>query len=182
MPGGRARRRAALAGVVLAWALAAAAAAGGGSQAAPSVVGTWQRTTTCAELVSGLRKAGLGSMVLEMVAGNGFVPGVATPDEITDPSRPCKGAVSRKHAHFFTKDGRFGSLDWRGEQVDDGTYRVLDANRLVVFKEFPKVTFRYRISGQTIALEPLIPRECRTFRCAWSIAVAYPGKTWRRAG
>lgn len=42
--------------------------------------------------------------------------------------------------------------------MDDGTYRVLDVNRLVVFKEFPKVTFRYRISGRTMALEPVIGR------------------------
>jgi hypothetical protein len=35
----------------------------------------------------------------------------------------------------------FGSLDWRGEPVDDGTNRVVDNRTVVIFKEFPKVTF-----------------------------------------
>jgi hypothetical protein len=53
--------------------------------------------------------------------------------------------------------------------------------RFVVSKEFPDVTFRYRIDGDTIMFEPEIPDRCSTFRCLWSVAVAYPGQTWRRA-
>jgi hypothetical protein len=96
------------------------------------------------------------------------------------PARPCKGAVPRKHSHFFTADGKFGSRDWNGEQVDDGTYEVIDDRTFVVSKEFPEVTFHYVIEGDAITLDPVIPDSCLTFRCLWSVAVAYPGRTWRR--
>jgi hypothetical protein len=145
-----------------------------------ALVGTWRRTTTCAELTAALTKAGLKKWVLEAVAGNGFVPGVTKPEQIADPANPCEGAVPRKHSHFFTRDRRFGSLDWNGDPVDDGTYRIAGKGTVVIFKEFPKVTFRYRIRGSTITFAPVIARGCSTFRCAWAISMAYPGKTWQR--
>jgi hypothetical protein len=145
-----------------------------------SLVGTWRRVTTCTELATALTRAGLKKFVLEAVAGNGFIPGVTRADQIADPAHPCKGAVPRKHSHFFTKDRRFGSLDWRGRPVDDGTYRLVDSRTVVIFKEFPKVRFRYRIRGQAITFTPVIPKGCSTFRCAWAVSVAYPGKSWLR--
>ena len=116
-------------------------------------------------------------------AGNGFVPGVTSPDQITDPANPCDGAVPRRHSHFFTEDGEFGSLGWNGEQVDDGTYELIDENTFVIPKEFPNVTFDFTIEGDTIMFEPRIP-DCSPdcFEAPWSVSVAYPGKTWERVG
>ena len=84
------------------------------------------------------------------------------------------------HSHFFTKSGAFGSLDWNGEQVDDGTYRIVRPGTVVIFKEFPKVTFRYRIQGNAIRFTPVVPKGCSSFRCVWAVTVAYPGKSWQR--
>jgi hypothetical protein len=154
-------------------------AAATGVTAQVALVGTWQRVTTCAELTTALTKAGLHKFVLEAVAGNGFIPGVTTPDQI-DPANPCKGAVPRRHSHFFTKDRKFGSLDWRGQPVDDGTYRLVSNRTVVIFKEFPRVTFNYRIRGKTVTFAPVIRKGCSTFRCAWAVSMAYPGKTWQR--
>ena len=150
-------------------------------KAQATLVGTWRRTTTCAELVAALRTAGMQKMTLDFVAGNGFIPGVTASDQIADQTNPCAGAVPRQHSHFFTKAGAFGSLDWHGQPVDDGKYRITKPGTVVIFKEFPKVTFHYRISGKSLALTPLaIPKGCTAFRCAWAISVAYPGKTWQR--
>jgi hypothetical protein len=148
---------------------------------APGLVGTWERETRCQELVAALTEAGLEAWVLEGVAGNGFVPGVRSPDEIADPAKPCKGSVPRTHSHFFTEDGRFGSLDWNGEQVDDGTFELVGDDTFVVSKEFPDVTFHYAIDGDSIRFEPVIP-DCspHCFEAAWSVSVAYPGETWVR--
>jgi len=88
-----------------------------------------------------LTQAGLDGWVSEVVVGEGFVPGVRKPDQLADPANPCKGAVPREHSHFFTEDGRFGSLDWNGDTVDDGTYEMVDADTFVVSKEFPDVRF-----------------------------------------
>lgn len=150
--------------------------------AADALVGTWERETRCQELVSVLTEAGLDEWVLESVAGNGFIPGVSSADEIADPAHPCTGSVPRRHSHFFTEDGLFGSLDWNGEQVDDGTYEVVDENTFVVSKEFPDVTFNFVVRGDTITFEPLIP-DCSPgcFEAAWSVSVAYPGEKWHRA-
>jgi len=144
------------------------------------IVGTWERETTCEEIVSVLTDAGLEEWVLDAVAGNAFIPGVTSPDQIADPHEPCVGAIPRTHAHFFTEDGQFGSLDWTGEQVDDGTY-VTDGDTLVISKEFPDVTFHFSIDGDTIAFDPMIP-SCapKCFQAAWSVSVAYPGMTWHR--
>ena len=119
-------------------------------------------------------------LVNEMIVGNGFVPGVQSPGELRDPARPCLGAVPRRHSHFFLSNGEFGSLDWNGEPVDDGRYRVTTPGKVTILKEFPKVTFRYRIRGKEISFMPVVPKGCQTFRCAWAISVAYPGKTWKR--
>lgn len=86
-----------------------------------SIVGVWERETTCTELVRVLNEAGLGRRAAEFVAGNGFVPGVERVDQLDDPSSPCEHAVPRTHSHFFTPAGAFGSRDWNGEDVDDGT-------------------------------------------------------------
>ena len=145
-------------------------------------MGTWQRVTTCEELLEGFNRAGLGESALEAVAGNGFVPGVSTADQIPDPEHPCEGAVQREHSHFFTADGQFGSLDWNGEQVDDGTYTVIDDRTFVISKEFPDVTFHFQIRGDTIKFDPVIP-DCASqgcFEAWWAVSVAYPGKEWQR--
>jgi hypothetical protein len=133
--------------------------------------------------VQAFKQAGLGKFAPDAIAGNGFVPGVTSADQLADPSNPCEGSVPREHSHFFTEDGSFGSRDWNGEQVDDGTYEIIDDNTFVISKEFPDVTFNYRIQGDTIMFDPVIP-DCSPgcFEAQWSVAVAYPGKTWERVG
>jgi hypothetical protein len=150
------------------------------SQTEP-LVGTWERVTKCAELAQALKKVGLKKLIPDFVVGNSFLPGIKSADQLVDRSDPCKGSVPRKHSHFFTEDGEFGSLDWKGEQVDDGTYRIIDDNTFVVSKEFPDVTFNYEIQGDTITFDPVIP-DCLAgcFEAGWSVAVAYPGKAWNR--
>lgn len=149
--------------------------------AVEALVGTWERETRCEELVSVLTEAGLEQWVVEFVAGNGFIPGVRSADEIADPADPCAAGVPREHSHFFTEDGSFGSLDWNGEQVDDGTYEVVDGDTFVVSKEFPDITFNFTARGDTITFEPVIP-DCSPgcFEAAWSVSVAYPGEEWHR--
>ena len=147
--------------------------------AVPSIVGEWQRTQTCEELVGLLRKAGMAKAIPEMIAGDGWIPGVEKPSQIGDPSHPCQQAVARKHSHFFTADGQFGSRDAAGEQVDDGAYELEGADHVVI----GGVTFQYRITDDTIMFAPVVPAcapDC--FDAQWSVAVAYEGYPWHRVG
>jgi hypothetical protein len=149
----------------------------------PALVGRWERVTTCQELVTALRKAGLGATAPAMVAGNGLVPG--TPQQLARKANICKGAVPRRHSHFFTAAGQFGSLDWKTEQVDDGSYRLLNARTVRIGDG----TFHYRILNGKLTLNPVISAAARRQALAhplqfstagWMVAVAFPGHTWKR--
>jgi hypothetical protein len=151
-----------------------------------SIIGEWQRVTTCADYVRALEQAGFDEMAPGAAAA--FI-GLQTEEDLADPSHPCKGAIPRRHSHFFTSDGQFGSRDENGNQVDEGTYEIIDDNTLVIpygFEDGPPIytTFHYRIAGETISFDPVMPNDCSTSRCrevaAWSITVALPGKRWRR--
>ncbi|MDT4942448.1 MAG: hypothetical protein QOJ34_2537, partial [Pseudonocardiales bacterium] len=105
--------------------------------------------------------------------------GVTKVSQIKDRAHPCAGSVARKHSHFFTADGQFGSRDASGQQVDDGTYQLV-GDAFVI----DGVTFHYTIRGNdTLSITPEIP-DCAPscFKAGWSIAVAYPGYTWHRVG
>jgi hypothetical protein len=149
---------------------------------ASPLVGEWRRTRRCEEVLEILTKAGFKEQVaLRTIAEEGFLPGVSSAEEIADLKHPCKGAVPDVHSHFFTADGQFGSKDQQGDQVDDGTYKVIDDRTFVVSKEFPDVTFHYRVTGDTIRFDPVVP-SCAPgcFEAVWSVMVAFPGKTWNR--
>jgi hypothetical protein len=150
-----------------------------------SIIGEWQRETTCADYVRALEQAGFEEMAPGAAAA--FI-GLPAEEDLADPSHPCKGAVPRRHSHFFTSDAQFGSRDENGNQVDEGTYDIIDDNTLVIpygFEDGPPIRamFHYRIAGETISFDPVL-NDCSTSRCreaaAWSITVALPGKRWRR--
>jgi hypothetical protein len=170
------------------------------SPPAHGLVGRWERVTTCKELVGNLRKAALARLVpyawssqTSSTGGSSFTPGSPDPTQ----GHPCTGALDRTHSHFFDESGRFGSLDWLGGQVDDGTYRILDL--ALQLRKRParegalaigQVTFHYRIvDGDTLTLAPVLTkamiREARAhpadFSLAgWAVSVAYQGYTWKR--
>ena len=114
------------------------ASAGQASSPVPEIVGTWERVTKCADVVKAFERADIGMWIPEFVAGNHFVPGVTNVSQLEDPTEPCRGAVPRKHSHFFTDDGSFGSLDFHGEQVDDGVFEITGPDSFAISKEFPK--------------------------------------------
>jgi hypothetical protein len=146
------------------------------SEEVSPLVGEWMRVTKCQELVRLLEANGIGSMAPQAIEGNGWVDG--TLEQLEKKDDPCEGAVPREHSHFFTEFGDFGSLDWRGEQVDEGTYVIVD-NRTLTIGE-GEATFHFEIQGDTISFEPVLPDKCTGFDCVWMIAVASPGYTWER--
>jgi hypothetical protein len=120
-----------------------------------------------------------------------FVLGTS-PRQLARKSNPCRGASARSHAHFFTKDGEFGSLDENGNQVDDGTYRVVTDNAFSIAGDPERgvARFTYRIlRGDTLILHPVITRAARRRALAhplewspagWQVAVSYEGLPWKR--
>jgi hypothetical protein len=138
------------------------------------LVGEWKRITKCQELVRLLEANGLGKRAPQAMEGNGWVDG--TLEQLTRKDDPCEGAIPRGHSHFFTEFGTFGSLDWRGEQVDEGVYEIVDDRTFTI----GDATFHFDIQGDTIRFEPVLPDACTGFDCVWMIAVASPGYAWER--
>ncbi len=150
--------------------------------AVPPLVGEWRRTHRCEEVLEILRKAGFKEQVaLATITEEGFLPGVSSASGIADVKHPCRGAVPHLHSHFFTADGQFGSKDENGQQVDDGTYKIVDDRTFIISGESSGVTFHYRITGDMIRFNPVVPSCAPScFEAVWSVMVAFPGKTWER--
>jgi hypothetical protein len=156
-----------------------------GEPIASPVIGEWERIVTCQERVAALERAGLGQFAAEHVAGNEHVPGVSFDEpELIDPKQPCRGAVPREHGHSFTPDGLFGSTDHAGQQVDEGTFELVDAHTIVITNPDASVTFNFKIKRGELFLAPVMPacvkRGC--WEAQWAVAVASPGHPWRRTG
>jgi hypothetical protein len=126
-------------------------------------------------------RAGLRQALLESIADDGWIPGVTSVAQIRDKAHPCRGAVARKHSHFFTAGGDFGARDANGAQVDDGRHRLAGRDTVVI----GDVTFHDKITngGHGISFTPEMPRCAPScFEAGWSVSVAYPGNTWERIG
>ena len=122
------------------------------------LVGEWKRVTKCEELVRLLEANGLGERAAQAIEGNGWVGG--TLEQLEKKDDPCEGAVPREHSHFFTEFGTFGSLDWRGEQVDDGTYEIVDDRTFMI----GEATFHFEIQGDTISVRTGPARQVHRLR------------------
>jgi len=145
--------------------------------ATSGLVGEWAGIHECDWIVEALRSAGFDeAVVLENVVGNALVPDVTSVDDLTDRADPCADAVPREHGHVFAADGAFGSTDHNGQQVDDGTYEVVDEDTVSI----NGTEFGYQIKGDTLTLESLAPDGCVTFECGWSIMVAMAGQPLER--
>lgn len=169
--------------VVAAGVLSLILVGGVASAAAPKLVGRWERVTTCSGIVKALRAAGLGKVAPAILAGNGLVPG--TPKQLARKTNICSGAVARRHSHFFTAAGQFGSVDYNNQQVDDGSYRVVNATTVRINDGL----FRFNVSGKTLTLRPVISAALKRKALAdplqfstagWMVAVSLPPGGWKR--
>ena len=156
------------------------AVAAAGSTSTASIVGRWQQSHSCDELVSALDAFGLSALAPGVVGD--YFPNL-TAEELAAKPDICSGAVPQLHSHFFTASGLFGSLDQFQSQVDDGMYAIVDSNTFMI----GDATFDYTIRGNILAMTPLITAKQRRealkhpwdFSTAgWMVAVSYPGTTW----
>jgi hypothetical protein len=142
------------------------------------IIGEWVATQECQRIADMLAAAGFDEFIAEQIYE--FVPSADSPEDI-DLQDPCPNAVPLQHSHFFTPGGTFGSRDYAGRQVDDGTYEV-HGSTLVI----NGTAFAFEINGSVLTLQPeavdisgCTTRECR-FQGAWVLMVSMPGTKWVR--
>jgi hypothetical protein len=135
----------------------------------------------CPELVKALSDAGLAALA-PAVAMDYFPD--STPQELARKTDVCEGAEPFVHSHFFSESGAFGSLTEDLEQVDDGTYEILDNTSFRIGNADTGAVFRYEIDGDELSLAPVVTGEMRKEALArplsftpagWSIAVVIRG-------
>ena len=155
------------------------------------IFGHWQQRHTCWGLVRALAKVHLRPLAPGVVGD--YFPN-ETPQQLASKKHICSGAEPQRHSHFFTRDGRFGSVDQFGQQVDYGRYRVTNARTLRIPRgRLGAVNFHYQVTRlfghKVLALKPVITKHMRRVALAhrfdfntagWSVAVSYPGSTWKR--
>ena len=151
---------------------------------APKIVGRWERVQTCQQLLVALKEAHLAALAPGMLAEDWFSN--ASPSRLARKPDPCSGTNPRRHSHFFTADGEFGSVDDNNERIDDGTYRIIDRHTLRIGRS----RFDYRIEGgKTLILRPVITAAAREkaraqpgkfSEAGWQVAVTYMGRPWKR--
>ena len=156
-----------------------------GSPRGATIVGRWEVRRTCQGMVEALDQAGLREIAPSVVGD--YFPG-KKPQQLARKAEVCQGAKPQQHSHFFTEDGQFGSLDQHAEQVDGAPYRVVD-DRTLRLGPNGEQTYRYRVAGDELTLEPLIPSRTKREALANPLefspaghmaAVAYTGHPWKR--
>src|SRR3954447_26094351 len=159
----------------------ALAAASSSADASP-IVGRWQAERTCPGLVTALKRYGLSRVAPSVVAD--YFPN-KTPAQLARKKDVCAGAKPQPHSHFFTADGKFGSVDQHGKQVDDGSYSVSGSSTVKINDG----SFRFRVQAAGLTLAPLLTKAekkqalahpLRFSTAGWMVAVSYVGHTWRR--
>jgi hypothetical protein len=141
------------------------------SRGFPLVV-EWARVTTCEEMLHASRTPAWAASPRRCWRGTGSP---RETEQLAKEEKICKGAVPREHSHFFTEWGTFGSLDWNGDQVDDGVYEIVDDRTFTI----GDTTYHFEVQGDELMLEPVLDGGDR-FDRGWMVAVAFPGKTWKR--
>jgi hypothetical protein len=158
-------------------ALASEAASAEPSTATAPIVGVWSGEHDCEGIAGALTDAGFDeAVIIENVVGNGLISGVTSPADIPDVAELCADATVLEHSHEFTADGRFFSYDQDGEEVDFGTYELVDNDTLTIGAPDREgvTTFDFRIEDNHLTLEPQLPAGCTEFECVWAVMVAMP--------
>jgi hypothetical protein len=136
------------------------------------LVGEWQRVNSCASVVQAFKEAGFIDLAPEMLVGGGYFTSL---DQI-DNTDLCKGATEVVHSHFFTANAGFGSRDENSNQVDDGSYRMVD-DRTITFPS-NDVTVHFSIEDEALMFEVVVPDPCVgscRVETAWALSAFYPG-------
>lgn len=146
----------------------------------PALVGTWLGLHNCRRIIDIMTAAGMPEQALLNAAESGTIPGVSTIAQIADPTEPCVGATDKRHWHFFTASGEFGSLDMNRQRVDDGHWKMVDVETFAI-NDTP---FHFHVDGDELRIEAIDVRNCPVNGqwCpeAWKLMVAMPGMAWKR--
>lgn len=146
-----------------------------------TIIGRWEALRKCSDMVRAVDIQGLDA--LEPIIVGDYFPN-ATLEELAAKEDVCAGAKPQLHYHFFTRDGFFGSLDQHENQVDDGTYTVVDSNTIRIGDS---ELYDFRIQGATLQLTPRITEGQRQFalshpteftQAVHMVAVAVQGINW----
>jgi hypothetical protein len=150
-----------------------------------TIVGEWVRTASCDDALAAFVRAGLADQVPAWVIGNFVGEGASAV-----PGKECANArPAVPHSHFFTADGRFGSRDENGQDVDEGGYKVVDADTLSFashaqeFGYSGDILVDYSIKGDEVTFSVTLPTPCEA-ECrvayGWALSAFFGSRPFER--
>jgi hypothetical protein len=134
------------------------------------IVGSWQRTVSCAELTAAFAMAGLLETHADFRGA------------------PCGRNLALDRSHVFGPSGEFTTLDENGRRLDGGEY-VLAAPDALGFPSHARkngnaddLLVRFEVTGDEAAFEVVVPEPCAdscSTAHAWWVA-AFGTNPWSR--
>jgi hypothetical protein len=150
-----------------------------------AIVGEWVRTASCDDALAAFVQAGLADQVPAWVIGNFVGEGASAA-----PGKECANArPAVPHSHFFTADGRFGSRDENGQDVDEGGYKIVDADTLSFashaqeFGYSGDILVDYSIKGDEVTFSVTLPTPCEAacrVAYGWALSAFFGSRPFER--
>ncbi len=145
------------------------------------ILGTWRMTFTCDAVVRAYDDAGVADAAPKTLVGLHMQGG--PPGRLAASADICQGAKQVTRTIIFRSNGYL--LAYQGDkQVDDcRCYVLLDDHTFVALGDAVDVSLGYRIEGDTLTFDVVIPDQCSTTQCRDAVAyaaAAYGLGPWQR--
>ena len=146
------------------------------------ILGTWRMEYTCEGIVQALQRAGVGEFAANYLAPQRTQQGPADP---LGSAHRCAGAEDFQRTQVFHPNGYL--LRYQGEKLVDDCrcYQLIGKHTYVVLGDpgDPDIPLRYRIDGETLTFDAVMPDQCSSANCRDQFAFAvyqYAVGRWQR--
>ena len=147
------------------------------------ILGAWRMEYTCEKLMKAFARAGLGDLAPQGLVNIGLEKGPVDP--AVGNANACAGAKRLQWTHVFRPNGYLTNYHNTTVADDCRCYMLIDDHTFVVLGDpgEPDIALQYRILGDTLTFEAMVPDECSSVRCrngyAWAIG-QYALGPWHR--
>jgi hypothetical protein len=145
--------------------------------------GTWRTEYACEEFVRGFEQAGVSALAARWLVNFGMQRGPV--HQLANSGDLCNGAKKIQRIHDFRPNGYLRTYQGREIADDCRCYELVDGHTFVVLgtRGDPLTSLEYRIDGETLTFDAVLPGSCSSATCrghfAWAVA-NYAVGTWHR--
>jgi hypothetical protein len=154
----------------------------GGSAPEP-ILGTWQTEYTCEKFAQALEREGVGELAAKFLVALRMQQGPV--DRLANSAGLCADAKDIQRTQVFQPNGYL--IHYRGTKIVDDCqcYQLIGRHTFVVLGDpgDPDIPLQYRIDGETLTFDAVMPDQCSSANCRDQFALAvslYAVGAWQR--